>query len=89
MIREETTEQRDSALIGLIIHRAQLLNVDYRSPLHLAMDIERAHAVTPINLHGLLTAPLCDFLHDLYGIMLIDRTTGKFEPGFSLRYARR
>lgn len=55
----------------------------------LLMDLTACHANgCPLDLKGLLEAPLLDFSHDIYGIRKhINRDTGKLEGCFTPRCA--
>lgn len=51
------------------------------------MDLEKVHAVSPLDLAALLDAPLGDFLHDVTGIHShMNRSTGELGDCFSPRY---
>jgi len=82
----------DFSLIVQIAKRAERELTGYPDDRRtLVMDLNSCHSNgCPLDLEGLLAAPLLDFSHDLYGIRkAIDRRTGKltedcFMPRFAL-----
>lgn len=89
-MRTPRTSREDLALIADIARRAAdfAASLGHSCDRHsLMMDIEYAHAETPLRLVELLHASDSDITHDVFGIHRhIDRHTGKMGDCFSPRY---
>ena len=88
-IRWNELTRQDAGYIGMIGGRAIKL-IYTLDRMTIEMDISAAHLGMGLDLDGLLTAPVPDFVHDIMGINAnIDRTTGEMLNCFVPRYAAR